>query len=42
MPKRWMYPSKELFYNKDKVEEAINRQFAGSDDVNELMWILKD
>jgi len=42
MPKRWLYPSKELFYNKTRVEEAITRQFGGNDDVNELMWILKD
>jgi hypothetical protein len=41
MPLRWMYPSKELSYNRTQVEEAINRQFAGNDDFNELMWILQ-
>ncbi|MBL7903564.1 MAG: SusD/RagB family nutrient-binding outer membrane lipoprotein [Bacteroidales bacterium] len=41
MPVRWMYPEKELSYNRANVEEAINRQFNGNDDVNELMWILK-
>lgn len=41
LPKRWMYPSKELSYNRDNVEEAINRQFTNGDDANELMWILK-
>jgi hypothetical protein len=41
MPMRWMYPEKELSYNRENVEEAINRQFAGNDDVNELMWILR-
>jgi hypothetical protein len=41
MPQRWMYPSKELSFNRAQVEEAINRQFGGNDDVNELMWILK-
>ncbi len=41
MPVRWMYPEKELSYNRVNVEEAINRQFNGNDDVNELMWILK-
>jgi len=41
MPRRWMYPAKELSFNRNRVEEAINRQFSGNDDVNELMWILK-
>jgi hypothetical protein len=41
MPLRWMYPSKELSFNRQQVEEAINNQFGGNDDVNELMWILK-
>lgn len=41
MPLRWMYPSKELSYNREQVEEAINNQFDGNDDVNETMWLLK-
>lgn len=41
MPLRWMYPTKELSNNREKVEEAINRQFGGNDDVNEVMWILQ-
>jgi hypothetical protein len=41
IPLRWMYPSKELSYNRAMVEEAIDRQFEGNDDVNETMWILK-
>jgi len=41
MPVRWMYPEKELSYNRANVESAINSQFNGNDDVNELMWILK-
>jgi hypothetical protein len=41
IPMRWMYPSKELSYNREQVEIAINRQFDGNDDVNELMWIFK-
>jgi hypothetical protein len=36
-----MYPSKELSNNREKVEDAINRQFGGNDDVNEVMWILQ-
>jgi hypothetical protein len=41
LPLRWLYPSKELTNNRAQVEEAINRQFAGNDDVNETMWILQ-
>lgn len=41
-PVRWMYPQDEIDYNKENVEEAINRQYGGNDDYNELMWILKD
>ena len=41
-PVRWMYPQSELDYNKQNVQEAIDRQYGGSDDFNELMWILKD
>lgn len=41
IPVRWMYPEKELSYNRSNVEEAINRQYGGNDGVNELMWILK-
>jgi hypothetical protein len=41
LPLRWLYPSKELTNNRAQVEEAINRQFAGNDDVNQIMWILQ-
>lgn len=41
MPMRWMYEQRELDFNRDNVEEAIQRQYNGNDDVNELMWILK-
>jgi hypothetical protein len=41
LPLRWMYPEKELSNNREKVEEAISRQFGGNDDVNEVMWILQ-
>ena len=41
VPKRWMYPQSEYNYNKANVTEAVNRQFGGKDDVNELMWVLK-
>ncbi|MDR1980918.1 MAG: SusD/RagB family nutrient-binding outer membrane lipoprotein [Tannerellaceae bacterium] len=41
MPMRWMYEQREYDYNRENVEEAVQRQFGGNDDVNELMWILK-
>ncbi|MDR3269272.1 MAG: SusD/RagB family nutrient-binding outer membrane lipoprotein, partial [Tannerella sp.] len=40
MPVRWMYEQREYDFNKENVEEAVQRQFGGNDDVNELMWIL--
>jgi hypothetical protein len=41
MPVRWMYSEAEYQYNRENVLEAVQRQFGGNDDVNELMWILK-
>ena len=41
-PVRWLYPSAELDYNPDNVAAAIQSQYGGNDDVNALMWILKD
>lgn len=41
-PVRWMYPQAEIDYNKENVEEAINRQYGGNDDFNQIMWILQD
>lgn len=41
MPMRWLYPQAEFDYNKANVEDAIQRQYKGDDDVNQLMWILK-
>lgn len=42
IPVRWMYPQKELNFNGVAVNKAIQEQYAGSDNVNALMWILKD
>ncbi|QEC52535.1 SusD-like starch-binding protein associating with outer membrane [Anseongella ginsenosidimutans] len=42
IPVRWMYPQNELDHNSANVAEAIGRQFNGNDNVNALMWILKD
>lgn len=41
MPVRWMYPSDEVNYNKEKLDEAVNRQFGGNDNNNGVMWILQ-
>lgn len=41
IPVRWLYPSSEFEYNKENVEAAIQRQYAGDDDVNAVMWILQ-
>ena len=40
IPFRYMYPLGEYSYNRENLEEAINRQFGGSDDINDIMWIL--
>ena len=42
IPKRWLYPQKELDYNGEHVKSAIAAQYGGNDDVNADMWILKD
>jgi hypothetical protein len=42
IPVRWMYDQREYDLNKENVEEAVRRQFNGNDNVNELIWMLKD
>lgn len=41
-PVRWMYEQNEYNQNAENVLEAVKQQFGGNDDVNQLMWILKD
>jgi hypothetical protein len=41
IPVRWMYSQDEYQYNRENVQEAVQRQFSGNDEVNELIWILK-
>ena len=41
MPVRYRYPSAEYSYNRANLDEALQRQFGGKDDINEVMWILK-
>ncbi|MFT4094850.1 MAG: SusD/RagB family nutrient-binding outer membrane lipoprotein [Niabella sp.] len=40
-PVRWKYPQDELDYNSDNYNSAIQSQYDGNDDVNEVMWLLK-
>ncbi len=37
-----MYPGDDIKYNGEKATEAIELQYNGNDNVNELMWLLKD
>ncbi|UNZ00293.1 SusD/RagB family nutrient-binding outer membrane lipoprotein [Zhouia spongiae] len=41
LPVRWMYDSDEVRYNKENLDEAVNRQYNGVDDNNGIMWILQ-
>lgn len=41
LPKRWMYPQEEYDENGENLKIALERQFGGKDDNNDLMWILK-
>lgn len=41
IPKRWMYPQNEIQLNLGNMNEALQRQFNGQDDVNGIMWLLK-
>lgn len=41
VPVRWLYPSSETNYNRANLIEALNRQYAGVDEINNLIWILK-
>lgn len=41
MPVRWMYPQSEYDYNGANVKAAVQSQFGGIDDENQIMWILK-
>jgi hypothetical protein len=41
IPKRWKYPQDERETNQANVDAAVARQYGGTDDVNQVMWILK-
>ncbi|TKC06992.1 SusD/RagB family nutrient-binding outer membrane lipoprotein [Pedobacter frigoris] len=40
-PLRWLYPSNELSYNSANLDVAVKSQYGGSDDTNQIMWLLK-
>ena len=41
IPVRWLYPEVEYSYNKENVQNALDSQYGGLDEVNEVMWMLK-
>ncbi|OJV87686.1 MAG: hypothetical protein BGO34_10030 [Bacteroidia bacterium 44-10] len=41
IPMRWLYPGSEANYNRENLEEALERQYDGYDEINKIMWILK-
>lgn len=41
IPVRWTYGGTENNYNRENLIEALDRQFGGVDDPNQLMWLLK-
>ncbi|MBO9593818.1 MAG: SusD/RagB family nutrient-binding outer membrane lipoprotein [Niabella sp.] len=40
-PVRWTYPQTELDNNAENYKAAIQSQYGGVDDVNQVMWLLK-
>ena len=38
---RWIYPLTERTSNATNYKAAIDAQFAGKDDINDLIWLLK-
>ncbi len=41
IPMRWLYPGAETSYNRENLQEALDRQYDGYDEINKIMWILK-
>jgi len=41
IPFRYRYANREYSFNRENLEESLARQFNGSDDINDVMWILK-
>lgn len=41
IPKRWLYPSSETTYNRENLDDALQSQYQGFDEINKLMWLLQ-
>jgi Starch-binding associating with outer membrane len=41
IPKRYQYPPSERSTNGENLNDALQRQFGGNDDINEVMWVIK-
>jgi len=41
IPKRFQYPTSERTNNNANWQSAVARQYAGSDDINAEMWLIK-
>lgn len=41
IPKRWSYPSYEMNRNKENLKAALDRQFSGSNNINDVIWLIK-
>ena len=41
VPKRWLYPQSEYDYNLANLTAALQRQYGGTDNVNNVMWLLQ-
>lgn len=41
IPVRWKYPITEATQNQQNLNEALERQYGGVDEINQLMWLLK-
>ncbi len=42
IPLRWLYPISEANYNSKNLTEAVGRQYDGYDEINKVMWLLKN
>ncbi|OJR74959.1 hypothetical protein BK387_30890 [Escherichia coli] len=40
-PTRWLYPQTEYNRNQAKLQEALNSQFGGADNIRGITWWLK-
>jgi hypothetical protein len=41
VPKRWLYPQSEYDYNLGNLNAALQSQYGGVDNVNNVIWLLQ-